>query len=67
MTLPLIRAAKEATTKRTKNTKNYVLWGTAAGSEPEVCDVCGSLEIVEIKCKIMCRNCGTILRSCSDL
>ncbi len=36
-------------------------------SQPEVCDVCGSANIVEIKCKVMCRNCGTILRSCSDL
>jgi hypothetical protein len=55
------------TTENAKNAKNYVLWGTAGGSESDSCDVCGSTEIVEIKCKIMCRNCGTILRSCSDL
>lgn len=67
MTPVSIRAVKEEITKHAKNTENYVLWRTAAGSEPEVCDVCGSLEIVEIKCKVMCRNCGTILRSCSDL
>jgi hypothetical protein len=37
-------------------------------SEPDiVCDVCGSADIVEIKCKVVCRNCGTILKSCSDL
>lgn len=36
--------------------------------EPEVvCDVCGSPDIVEIKCKVICRNCGTILKSCADL
>jgi hypothetical protein len=33
----------------------------------EVCDVCGSLDVVEIKCKVVCRNCGTILKSCADL
>lgn len=36
-------------------------------TEPEVCDVCGSTNIVEVKCKVVCQNCGTILRSCSDL
>lgn len=67
MTPASIRAAEEATTKCTENTKNYIFWGTTAGSESDLCDVCGSADIVEIKCKIMCRNCGTILRSCSDL
>jgi hypothetical protein len=33
----------------------------------EVCDVCGSANLKEIKCKLVCQNCGTILRSCSDL
>lgn len=33
----------------------------------EVCDVCGSTNIKEIKCKVICQNCGTILRSCADL
>lgn len=33
----------------------------------ELCDVCGSSNLKEIKCKIVCQNCGTILRSCSDL
>jgi hypothetical protein len=36
-------------------------------SDTEVCDVCGSTDIVEIKCKVVCQNCGTILRSCADL
>ena len=36
--------------------------------EPEtVCDVCGSANVVEIKCKVVCQNCGTILKSCADL
>ena len=34
---------------------------------PEVCDVCGSTDVKEIKCKLICQNCGTILRSCADL
>jgi len=33
----------------------------------EICDVCGSANIKEIKCKLVCQNCGTILRSCADL
>jgi hypothetical protein len=33
----------------------------------EVCDVCGSPNVQEIKCKVICQNCGTILKSCADL
>jgi uncharacterized Zn finger protein (UPF0148 family) len=33
----------------------------------EVCDVCGSPSLREIKCKVICQNCGTILKSCTDL
>ena len=33
----------------------------------DVCEVCGSTNLQQIKCKVVCRNCGTILRSCSDL
>ena len=33
----------------------------------ETCDVCGSTNIKEFKCKLVCLNCGTILRSCADL
>jgi hypothetical protein len=33
----------------------------------EVCDVCGSTDIKEVKCKVICQNCGTILKSCADL
>jgi len=32
-----------------------------------ICDVCGSMKVVEIKCKVICQNCGTILKSCADL
>jgi hypothetical protein len=32
-----------------------------------VCDICGSTELEEIRCKIICRNCHTILSTCSDL
>jgi hypothetical protein len=34
---------------------------------PMTCDICGSTDIVEIRCKVVCRNCGTILQSCADL
>ena len=36
--------------------------------EPEdVCEVCGSVDVVWLRCKLMCRNCGSIVKSCSDL
>jgi hypothetical protein len=39
----------------------------AASDAPDLCDVCGSGALIEIKCKTICRNCGTIVRSCADL
>lgn len=30
------------------------------------CVVCGSTDIREIRCKIVCGNCGTILKTCAD-
>jgi hypothetical protein len=36
-------------------------------TEKEVCDVCGSSNLKDIKCKVICQNCGTILKSCADL
>jgi hypothetical protein len=35
--------------------------------EIEICDVCGSADIKAFKCKLICQNCGTILKTCSDL
>ena len=34
---------------------------------PRECDVCGSTDVREIRCKVICGNCGTILQSCADL
>jgi len=31
------------------------------------CDICGTSSLQEIKCKVVCRNCGTIVQSCADL
>jgi hypothetical protein len=33
----------------------------------ETCDVCGSDALYELKCKVVCRNCRNIVRSCADL
>jgi hypothetical protein len=33
----------------------------------EACDRCGVAAVVERKCKVVCLNCGTILKSCADL
>ncbi len=31
------------------------------------CDVCGSADVREVRCKVICWNCRTILQSCADL
>ena len=31
------------------------------------CDVRGATALREIKCKVICRNCGTFVQSCADL
>ncbi len=36
-------------------------------AEIEVCDVCGSTNVRPFKCKLVCLNCGAILKTCSDL
>lgn len=37
------------------------------GIPRDACEVCGSTELQPLKCKVICRNCRTILRSCADL
>jgi len=33
----------------------------------ELCDVCGSDQVVWRSCKLICSTCRTILKSCADL
>ena len=33
----------------------------------ETCDYCGSTDLAWIKCKLICRNCRQINKSCADL
>jgi hypothetical protein len=33
----------------------------------EPCDVCNAAALVERKCKVICLNCHSIVRSCADL
>ena len=33
----------------------------------EVCDVCGSNTLTWRNCKLICRRCRAILKSCADL
>ena len=33
----------------------------------EACDVCNARALVERKCKVICTNCHSIVRSCADL
>ncbi len=43
--------------------------GLDTGDQPanEICDICGSDQVSWRKCKLICLNCGTILKSCADL
>jgi hypothetical protein len=34
---------------------------------PDVCDVCGSTDVWWRNCKLLCRRCGSIVKSCADL
>ena len=51
------------------NEKHYPEPQPVPRAEPPLteCDVCGSTALDEIRCKVICRNCRTILRTCSDL
>jgi hypothetical protein len=33
----------------------------------ETCDVCGSTDLWWRNCKLLCRNCGRIVKGCADL
>jgi hypothetical protein len=33
----------------------------------EMCDVCNAVALIEWKCKVICLNCHSIVRSCADL
>ncbi len=36
-------------------------------AEQESCPVCGSVHLLELRCKVVCEGCRTILQSCADL
>ena len=36
------------------------------GNKDEICDICGSDRTEWRKCKLVCLNCGSIVKSCSD-
>jgi hypothetical protein len=33
----------------------------------DACEICGSAQLHEVRCKVICGNCRTILKSCADL
>ena len=33
----------------------------------EACPVCGMTTLEELRCKVICANCRTIVQSCADL
>jgi hypothetical protein len=49
--------------------KQLQYYTMAQPSEPEqeTCDVCGSTELWWRNCKLLCRRCGSIVKSCADL
>lgn len=34
---------------------------------PDLCPVCGAASLQEVRCKVICRACRTIVQSCADL
>ena len=41
---------------------------TPVGAQPsDECERCGSTELWWRNCKLICRNCHTIVKSCADL
>jgi hypothetical protein len=39
----------------------------ADSPQSDACDVCGSTDTWWRSCKLLCRNCGRIVKSCADL
>ena len=39
----------------------------AHASPRAACDVCGCDALYELRCKVVCGNCRSIVRSCADL
>lgn len=39
----------------------------ASNEASDVCDVCGREALYELRCKVVCGNCRSIVRSCADL
>jgi hypothetical protein len=39
---------------------------TARAVPDEPCPVCHVVALVEVKCKVVCTNCRTIVQSCAD-
>ena len=36
-------------------------------TQAQTCDHCGSDNVQWVKCKLICRNCRQIVKSCADL
>ena len=45
----------------------YYTMTTPSEPERETCDVCGSTDVWWRNCKLLCRRCGSIVKSCADL
>jgi hypothetical protein len=45
----------------------YYTMTTPRETDPEVCDVCGSTDLWWRNCKLLCRRCKSIVKSCADL
>ena len=40
---------------------------TPESPQSETCEVCGSADTWWRNCKLLCRGCGSIVKSCADL
>ena len=45
----------------------YYTMATPKETDEDACDVCGSTDVWWRNCKLLCRRCGSIVKSCADL
>jgi hypothetical protein len=57
----------ENVVERSLGGTQYQGMSTAREPDPDVCDVCGSTDVWWRNCKLLCRRCGSIVKSCADL
>ena len=45
----------------------YYTMTTPRETDEDACDICGSTDVWWRNCKLLCKRCGSIVKSCADL